>query len=321
MPFSESEIILELATIFSTSDPRVLVGIGDDAAIISSGGDKTVITTDMAVENVHFRREWASAEEIGRKITAANLADIYAMGAQPEHIVVAIALTGEESMTWIRELAQGIVTEVRKCDVSVIGGDIVRGECIVISMAAIGSVKRPVLRSGARVGDQIVISDLPGWSSAGWFLLEHQINASALFPAASVERALAQFRAPDVRYADAIAMFEAHSLCDVSDGLMTQGLGMAQASGVKFVIDSSRLASHPDFSELSALAEQVGADIWDWIGAGGEDHVFLATGKDLPGFPIGEVVAGSGIELKGVDKSPHGFTHFNPGDTTVRKNV
>ena len=308
MEFSEAEVIAELSKIFSRHDPRVLVGIGDDAAVFTSPLQKSVITTDMAVEGVHFRREWSTPDEIGQKITAANLADIYAMGATPEHLVVAISLTGHESMVWIKELARGIEMEARSCDVLVIGGDIVRGPVITISMTAIGQIDQPILRSGARVGDKLVVTNLPGWSAAGLFLLQHKINVSAISPARCVERALAQFRAPSVSYPAAISLRGAHAMSDISDGLLVQAGQMATKT--KFVIKSDLLRLHPDFADLTGLAAQVGADVWDWIAAGGEDHAFLAAGIDLPGFEIGEVAEGSGVELQGVEKMPKGFTHF-----------
>ena len=311
MEFSEGEVIEELRKIFTDTDSRVLVGIGDDAAVVSTPASNIAITTDMAVENVHFRRDWASAEEIGMKITAANLADLFSMGATPEHLVVAVALTGTESMTWVRELAMGIEHEAQKCDVRIIGGDIVRGPAVTISITAFGEVKKPILRSGAQVGDRIVITNLPGWSAAGLHLLRESINVSAISPAVAVERALAQFRAPSVQYLSAIALKDANSMSDTSDGLLTQGLQMANASGVRFVVHSSLIAQHPEFADLSTLAEKVGANVWDWIGAGGEDHVFLASGHDLPGYEVGEVIVGSGIELLGVLETPRGFTHFN----------
>lgn len=308
MEFSESGVIAELSKIFTRHDSRVLVGIGDDAAVITSPLQKSVITTDMAVEGVHFRREWSTPAEIGQKITSANLADIYAMGATPEHLVVAISLTGHESMVWIKELAHGIELEARSCDVVVIGGDIVRGPVITISMTAIGQIDKPILRSGARVGDQIVVSNLPGWSAAGLFLLRHNINVSALQPARCVERALAQFRAPSVQYPDAIALRTAHAMCDISDGLLIQAEQMA--GDTKFVIYSDLIRLHPDFADLTGLAAQVGADVWDWIAAGGEDHAFLAVGIDLAGYAIGVVEQGSGVELQGVEQRPRGFSHF-----------
>lgn len=308
MEFSESEVIAELSKIFTRHDSRVLVGIGDDAAVVTSPLQKSVITTDMAVEGVHFRREWSTPDEIGQKITAANLADVYAMGATPEHLVVAISLTGHESMVWIKELARGIEMEARSCDVLVVGGDIVRGPVITISMTAIGQIDQPILRSGAKVGDQIVVSNLPGWSAAGLFLLRHNINVSAVQPARCVERALAQFRAPSVQYADAIALRNAHAMCDISDGLLIQAEQMATST--RFVLHSDLIRLHPDFADLTGLAAQVGADVWDWIAAGGEDHAFLATGIDLAGYAIGVVEKGSGVELQGVEKRPRGFTHF-----------
>jgi thiamine-monophosphate kinase len=308
--FSEAEVIAELAQIFAHADSRVYVGIGDDAAVLAASAQNWVVTTDMAVEGVHFRREWSSGYEIGRKITAANLADIYAMGATPHHLVVAVSLTGKESMAWIKELAQGMQDEARSCDATIVGGDIARGPVVVICMSAIGQVQKPILRSGARVGDQIVISDLPGWSAAGLHLLVNEINISALHASSAVERALAQFRAPSVHYSDAIGLSDAHALSDISDGLLIQGLQMATASKAKFLIDAKKLESHAHFRELSALADEVGAYVWDWIGAGGEDHVFLATGPRLPGLAIGEVVDGSGIDLPGIEKTPQGFAHF-----------
>ncbi len=308
MEFSESEVIAELSKIFTRHDSRLVVGIGDDSAVVTSPLQKTVITTDMAVEGVHFRREWSTPDEIGQKITAANLADVYAMGATPEHLVVAISLTGHESMVWIKELARGIEMEARSCDVLVVGGDIVRGPVITISMTAIGQIDQPILRSGARVGDQIVVSNLPGWSSAGLFLLRHSINVSVLQPARCVERALAQFRAPSVQYSDAIALRNAHAMCDISDGLLIQAQQMARDT--RFVLSSRLLQQHPDFADLTDLAASVGADVWDWIAAGGEDHAFLATGIDLHGYVIGVVEEGNGVELQGVEKRPRGFTHF-----------
>lgn len=308
MEFSESEVIAELSKIFTRHDSRVIVGIGDDAAVVDSPLPRTVITTDMAVEGVHFRREWSSPVEIGQKITAANLADVFAMGATPEHLVVAISLTGHESMVWIKELARGIEMEARACDVLVVGGDIVRGPVIAISMTAVGQINQPILRTGAKIGDKVVLSNLPGWSAAGLHMLLHNVNVSQLQPARYVERALAQFRAPSVQYSDAIALRRAHAMCDVSDGLLIQAEQMAIQT--RYVLSAEAIQRHPDFAELAELAEQVGGNVWDWVGAGGEDHAFLAAGIDLPGYEIGEVISGEGVELQGIEKRPQGFKHF-----------
>jgi thiamine-monophosphate kinase len=118
MNFNEEQVILEISSIFSRSNksnPQVIVGIGDDAAVVQTD-QHSVITTDMAIEGVHFKRQWSSAYEIGSKITVANLADVYAMGADPRYLVVALTLTGTEELSWIKELAQGIADTAAKSD-------------------------------------------------------------------------------------------------------------------------------------------------------------------------------------------------------------
>ena len=107
---TEAQVIARLREIFTSADPRIKVGIGDDAAVVV-GAKIQVMTTDMAVEGVHFRTDWSTGFEIGRKVTAANVADILAMGAVPDYLLVAVALTGSESMEWISDLADGIKFE------------------------------------------------------------------------------------------------------------------------------------------------------------------------------------------------------------------
>ena len=158
----EAEIIAQLAKIFAIpqsdrANSRIIMGIGDDGAVVAPSPHNWVITTDMAVEGVHFQQGWSSAYEIGGKITSANLADIFAMGATPHHLVVALSLTGNESMNWISELAIGMNEEAQSVGAFIVGGDIARGAQITIAMTAVGEVDKPILRSGARAGDQIVL--------------------------------------------------------------------------------------------------------------------------------------------------------------------
>ena len=310
MDFSESQVIAALSEVFTRPDSRVIVGIGDDAAVIATT-HRTIVTTDMAVEGVHFRREWSTPFEIGRKITTANLADIYSMGALPDHLVVALSLTGHENLEWIKELAVGIDQEARKCEVTVVGGDVVRGAGVTIAVTALGRVGTPVLRSGAQVGDLVFVSSIPGWSAAGYYLLLEKIDCAVLNHADHAQRALAQFRAPNLDYALAREFRTAHAMCDISDGLYEQGGQMASASGVELFIERALVEAQPDFIDLSNLAQEVGANVWDWVGAGGEDHAMLATGKKLPGIRIGEVRKGAGATIEGQAKKLSGFTHFS----------
>jgi thiamine-monophosphate kinase len=306
MNFDEAGVIAALARIFGTSHRGVDIGIGDDGAVVSTN-DKTIITTDMAVEGTHFSTTWSSAFEIGRKVTAANLADVYAMGGAPKYLVVAVTLTGDESMEWIEELAEGIEHEASSCGTYVVGGDLAKGPCKVISITAVGEVDRPIARSGAQVGDSIYISSLPGWSAAGLAIIDLELENDL------AEHAISEFCAPTVDYVSAVQFSNsrANSMCDISDALVIQAEQMAKASSVAFSIDQALIAHHPEFVTLNELAELADADVWQWILAGGEDHVFLATGKELDGFCIGTVLEGSGLIGVEMKKAPDTWRHFN----------
>lgn len=306
MAFTESEVIALLAQVFASSNPNLEVGIGDDAAVIRTS-NRTVITTDMAVEGVHFRLEWSSAFEIGRKITAANLADVFSMGAKPTFLVVAVSLTGNEDLEWIKNLAKGILFEANLVGAAVVGGDLAKGAAITIAITALGEVGSAILRSGAQVGDQIYLSNLTGWSRAGLAILEKGLPIES----DSAKRAVAAFRAPTLNYAYAANLAQATAMSDVSDSLVTQAEQMATASSVKFNLDLNLFHAAADFSELSALSEELNVSAADLILGGGEDHMFLATGKDLPGLLIGNVSAGRGLNVSGNEKAPDTWRHFD----------
>ena len=306
MNFDEAGVIAALQRIFGTSHRGVDIGIGDDGAVVSTS-DKTIITADLAVEGTHFSTQWSSAFEIGRKVTAANLADVYAMGGAPKYLVVAVTLTGDESMEWIEELAAGIEHEASSCGAFVVGGDLAKGPCKVISITAVGDCDRPITRSGAQVGDSIYISSLPGWSAAGLAIIDLELENDL------AEHAISEFCAPTVDYVSAVQFSNsrANSMCDISDALVIQAEQMAKASSVVFSIDQELIARHPEFVTLNELAELADADVWQWILAGGEDHVFLATGKELDGFCIGTVQEGSGLIGVEMKKAPDTWRHFN----------
>ena len=308
MNFNEEQLLSEISSIFSPltqKNPRVIVGIGDDAAVVAT--DKhSVITTDMAIEDVHFKTEWSSPYEIGSKITVANLADIYAMGADPHYLVVALTLTGNEEMDWIKNLAQGIADTAASSDSVVVGGDLSRGEKIMISMTAVGSSRLHITRSGARAGDSIYLSALPGWSRAGLEVLSKNLSQS---PAHA--RALSQFKSPELNPTLMRSFKNAHALCDVSDSLLIQAEQISKASGVNLVIDSRKIERSEGFADLAAVAHSIGCEVWDLIASGGEDHVLLATGVNLPGICIGEVREGSGVDFLEMKKAPESWRHFN----------
>ena len=304
MGFSESDVISVLKEVFTTTDPRLLVGIGDDTAVVQ-GAERQVITTDVAVAGVHFRTDWSSPFDIGRKITAANVADVLAMGATCDYLVAAVTLTGTEDLTWIEQLARGMKAEADRARALIVGGDIARSSVITIAMTAVGRCDAPILRSGARAGDDIFISSLTGWSAAGLAQLsKEQPHAGAI-----AAKAISEFSAPTLDYE--FNSSQATALCDISDSLIIQAQQLATASGVCLHFETELIQSSAEFAELQKLAIDSGCDVWDWVLGGGEDHVFLATGKDLPGVRIGRVMSGSGISGIEMKKAPVSWSHFN----------
>jgi thiamine-monophosphate kinase len=303
MGFQEREVISVLQKIFATADSRLKVGIGDDAAVVTTES-QSIITSDMAVEDVHFKLEWSSAFDIGRKITAANIADILSMGGTCDYLTASVALTGKETLQWIENLARGMKYEADLAGALIVGGDIARGPKVVISMTAVGHSQSPILRSGAQLGDGLYLSSLTGWSAAGLELLTREISINSEI----AEKALSEFSAPTLDYATDFS--HANAMADVSDSILIQAQQIAEASGVQLALDQSSIALASEFEELSELASQLKADVMQWILAGGEDHALLATGVNLPGVRIGSVVAGSGISGAEMQKAPVSWSHF-----------
>ena len=290
---SETELISAIKAVFaSATNERVLIGIGDDAAVVSvpkvRGEGKAVLATDMAVEDVHFNRSWSSLFEIGAKTTAANLADIYAMGGVPEFLLVAAAVPTNFSTQDATELARGIVDEAQKVGAVVVGGDLSKSEKLVLTISVYGSVKDPITRSGAQVGDMVIISDFPGKSASGLALLKQGIN----------DERCSFHKRPIVNYPAArdFALAGVSSMIDTSDGLVSELTHIANASGVGIEI-----RTHED-------------EVIDFHG--GEDHVFVATISPHLPFPrqaieIGKVVLGKGVRINAVPAVHEGYKHFS----------
>ena len=293
-----------LQKIFATSDSRLQVGIGDDAAVISTQS-QSIITSDMAVEGVHFKLEWSSPFDIGRKITAANVADILAMGGSCDYLTASVALTGNETLQWIENLARGMKHEADCAGALIVGGDVARGPKVVISMTAVGNSLKPIVRSGATVGDGLYLSSLTGWSAAGLELLSREISINSK----TAEKALSEFSAPTLDYG--VDFTGATAMADVSDSVLVQAEQIAAASGVQINIDQAEISQAPEFAELAQLAEELKVDVFQWILAGGEDHALLATGVNLPGIRIGSVVSGAGISGVEMKEAPVSWSHFH----------
>lgn len=304
---NESEIIELLSGIFATTDQRLHLGIGDDAAVVD-GFANQILTTDIAVEGVHFKREWSTGYEIGKRIAAANIADVLSMNGRCDYLLVAASLTGNESLEWISELAHGIADTARESGAIVVGGDISRSASLQFAVTAIGHGEKVITRSGARTGDSLYLSSLTGWSAAGLHLLSNSIELKS----AAAEKALQEYKAPTLDIE--IDFSSASAMADVSDSVLVQTTQIAEASGCAMRISIAEIEKSTEFAELNELAQTLGVDIWQWVLAGGEDHALLATGRELPGIKIGEVMQGSGVEIidhEGKRKvAPVSWSHF-----------
>ena len=306
---SEAGLVERLRELFQTSFAQgVEVGIGDDAAVISASNNKLVATLDIAIENVHFKSLWSSPFQIGAKLTTANLADLFSMGATPKYLLVGAAISEVNNSEVITELAQGIRSVADKFEVSVIGGDLSKSEKMSLSITALGEMaKDPITRSGASAGDLIYLSALPGLSAAGLAILERGLDRPKYVVQAHLNPKLV---AP-------IKLIEvASAMSDISDGLVSDARNIARASKVDLNFDTSALEATPDFKDLAELATELGVDVYDWILSGGEDHFLIATvpekyaDKNL-GIQVGKVVAGSGlITIDGLQTQRAGYQHF-----------
>jgi thiamine-monophosphate kinase len=289
---------------------RTVVGIGDDAAVLTTPDGRVVATTDLLVEGRHFRRDWSGAADIGGKAAARSLADVAAMGAVPVALLVGFAAPGDLPLAWARELVAGIADECARAGATVAGGDTAGAEAIVLAVTALGDLggRDPVTRSGARPGDVVAIAGALGDSAAGLALLEAGLAGPAALIAAQ--------RRPRPPYAAGpeAARLGATSMIDVSDGLLADLGHVAEASGVLIDISTPLL---PVGAGLAAAAAALGrAGPMDWMLTGGEDHALAATFPPGVALPprwtvAGQVRAGQGVHVNGQEfTGPAGWNHF-----------
>jgi thiamine-monophosphate kinase len=286
-----------------------LLGPGDDAALLAVRGGRVVATTDLLVEGRHFRLDWSSARDVGRKAAAQNLADVAAMGGVGTALLLGLALPATLEASWVEELADGLREECELVGAGVIGGDVVRSESgITIAVTALGSMRgrEPVTRAGAQVGDVVAVAGRIGWSAAGLAVLSRGFRT----PRALVDA----HRFPQVPYAagPVAADLGATAMCDVSDGLVADLRRIAVASGVSIEISTEALEVTP---QMRDAAQALGIDPVRWLLDGGEDHALLATfpaGAELsaPWRTIGRVVRGRGVYVDGAPNQDSGFDHF-----------
>jgi thiamine-monophosphate kinase len=244
--------------------PHVLVGPGDDAALVRTSPDGMLASLDVAVEGRHFRRDWSSARDVGHKVAAANLADIAAMGGTGRSLLVGLSAPGDLPVSWAVELTDGLVTEAASVGAVVVGGDVTAANSIVVSVSVLGDPGEQVVRrNGARPGDVVAVAGRLGWAGAGLAVLTRGFRS----PRAVVEA----HRRPQPPYSAGpqAAAAGAHAMVDVSDGLLADLGHVARASGVRLDLRSDAVEV-PE--PLQAVGAALGVEPLGFVLTGGDDH-------------------------------------------------
>jgi thiamine-monophosphate kinase len=291
-----------------TQGERVLVGPGDDAALVAVPDRRVVVSTDLLVDTRHFRRDWADAVDIGHKAAAQNLSDVNAMGGRATALTVGLAAPADLPVAWVLELADGIAQEAALVGASVVGGDLTAADQVMIAITVLGEVEgEPVLRSGARPGDVVALAGRQGWAAGGLTVLARGFR--------SPRKLVDAYRRPEPPYeAGAQARAAgATAMIDVSDGLLADVGHLAAASGVAVDVDAGAF----ELAEpLQAVGAALGVDPLQFVLGGGDDHALVATfpaDRSLPDgwMRIGSVLEGEGVTVDGgAYEGPTGHTHF-----------
>jgi thiamine-monophosphate kinase len=267
----------------------VALGPGDDAAVLLTDDGRVLVSTDMLVEHRHFRLDWSTPHDVGRKAIAQNASDIEAMGGRPTGFVVGFGAPPETPTAQVSALADGLWDEAGRVGAGIVGGDLVSSPQWVVSITVLGDLARraPVLRSGALPGSRIAVAGALGHSAAGYALWHKGIDE---FDDLRRAHLVPQ---PPYGQGRVAADGDAQAMIDISDGLVGDLRHIAQASGV--TIDLSTEALSADRDAVADAGQAAGVDPWTWVLGGGEDHALAAAfgGPIPPGWrEIGRVLDG-----------------------------
>jgi thiamine-monophosphate kinase len=297
----------------------ILVGIGDDAALLAlEAGNRLLVTTDMLLEGVHFQWGWRCFRELGKKAVAVNISDIAAMGGRPWYGLLGLAIpSAGVALEGLDALVGGMEDEAEAYGVSIVGGDTCgsrSGLVLSVTMIGLPPASGPILRSGARPGDGVWVTGSLGGAAAGLLALERGFRPGRPWPAAlarpewvegadetAIQAALAAHLTPVPRVAAGQALVgNATAMIDVSDGVASDAGHVAAESRVGIRIHARHLPIHPG---AEVMARLTGRDALDLVLRGGEDYELLFTaatdprpvlGTAAPGLPvtrIGETTA------------------------------
>ncbi len=247
------------------------LGPGDDAAIVTTADGRALVSTDMLVQDRHFRLDWSSAHDVGRKAIAQNAADIEAMGGRATAFVVGFGAPADTPADQVSALADGMWEEAERIGAGIVGGDLVSCPQWAVAVTVLGDLggRAAVLRSGARPDAMVAVVGELGRSAAGYALWDNDLDR--------FDDLRRRHLVPQPPYGQGLAAADAGAIAmiDVSDGLVADVGHIAEASGVTVDLQTEALAR--DVESLRAAAEAVGVDPWSWVLGGGEDHALAAV--------------------------------------------
>ena len=274
---SEFSLIDRISHRFNKYGKDIVKGIGDDAAVIKFNKNTHLLyTCDALVSGVHFNPEYSTPYEIGRKAAAINISDIASMGGKPKYLLVSLFLPKNTTEKFIDELYKGLNKECDLYDINIIGGNISRNNRFIIDLFLVGEVSsdRVLFRSGAQVGDMVLVTGTLGDSAAGLKLLKNrQLNISQLEKKRLVSRHLTP--SPRIREGAVISQLKkANSMIDISDGLSNDLSHICDESKVGTRLFIDRI---PVSDAAKKVAKLTGRSFIDLAINGGEDYELCFT--------------------------------------------
>jgi thiamine-monophosphate kinase len=324
----EFELLARLRERLPEDGARVRVGNGDDAAVTVPGG-ATATSVDAIVEGVHFRREEAGLETVGRKALSSALSDLAAMGAEAGEAYVVLGAPPDLGETGFLALLDGVLEVAAQTGTTLAGGDVTRAPVLTVAVTVVGHAASPedlITRGGGEPGDLLVVTGALGGAAAGRLLLEDPALAAAVSAATAQDLRRRQLDpVPRLRSGQALAAAGAGAMIDLSDGLAGDAGHLAAASGASLRIDATSLPLADGVTEIAAAA---GKDPLRLAVSGGEDYELLAAlppanldqatmrlgeAAETPLTPIGEVASGEGVEIRrpgGELLEAEGHDHF-----------